>query len=164
MSSGKNKIGKKERKLNGPILGLDLGQRRVGLAVSDKLLLSIRRLDSLQRSSWKQLLRDVVALVQRFDAKTLVIGLPLRLNGSTGSAAVEVERIARKFAVSLEIPVVLQDERLTSVDARERLSLEGHSIDEIPALIDSESAVVIVRDLITNQEHGIIPKAVPISS
>ena len=150
---------RKKQTIKGPILGLDLGRKRVGVAVADKLLISIRRLDPLQRSSWKKLLRDVVTLIQLFDAKTLVIGLPVRLNGSTGSAALEIERIAHKFAASLQIPVLLQDERLTSVEARARLFTEGHSEDEISALIDSESAVVIVRDLIVGQEEGSIPKA-----
>ncbi len=153
-------IVRKQQKISGPALGLDLGQRRVGVAVTDKLLISIRRLDSLQRSGWKQLLRDVDALIQRFDAQTLVIGLPLRLNGSSGSAALEIQRIADNFANSLEIPVVLQDERLTSVEARERLLAAGYSDNKLSSLLDSEAAVVILRDLIEGQEHGIIPTPV----
>ena len=132
----------------GPILALDLGQKRIGVAVSDELLISITRLDALQRSNWKRLIHQVASLAQRFDARTLVIGLPLRLNGSSGSAAVEVSQTAEKFARSLQIPVFLQDERLTSVEAEEHLRSEGYRPEEVHALVDSESAAIILRDFI----------------
>jgi putative Holliday junction resolvase len=73
--------------IRAPILALDLGSKRVGVAVSDSLSISINRLDAIQRTNWKQLLRDVEKLALRFDAQTLVIGLPLKLNGSLGDAA-----------------------------------------------------------------------------
>ncbi|MBA3356584.1 MAG: Holliday junction resolvase RuvX, partial [Pyrinomonadaceae bacterium] len=63
--------------LAGPIVVLDLGQKRVGVAASDSMLISITKLAPLTRSNWKQLLRDVTELVRRLDARTLVIGLPL---------------------------------------------------------------------------------------
>lgn len=138
----------KNETIQAPILALDLGSKRVGLAVSDKLSISITRLDPLQRSSWKQLLSEVEKRVQSFDAQTLVIGFPLRLEGTEGSSALETRRTAEKFAQSLRIPVYLQDERLTSVEAGERLRDEGYTADEIERLVDSESAVVILRDFL----------------
>src|SRR6185369_9895663 len=101
-----------ESMLTGPILALDLGEKLVGAAISDDLLITIRRLAPLKRTNWKQLLRDVETLISDFDAQTLVIGLPLRLDGTAGNAALEVERIARNFAKSLKLKVYLQDERL----------------------------------------------------
>src|ERR1044072_9701320 len=67
-----------------PIMALDLGEKRVRVAVSDALSISITRLGALPRTNWKQMLRAVADLVRRFDAQTVVIGLPLRLNGSSG--------------------------------------------------------------------------------
>lgn len=139
------------KKLRGPVLSLDLGQRRVGVALSDSLLISIRRLDALNRSSWKQLLTDVSNLIERFDAKTLVVGLPLQLDGATGPASEAASEIARKFSLSLIIPVYLQDERLTSVDAAERLKAEGMNQAGIADHIDSEAAAIILRDFIASQ-------------
>ena len=55
----------------------------MGVAVSDALSISITRLEALPRTNWKQMLRVVTELLRRFDAKTVVIGLPLRLNGTT---------------------------------------------------------------------------------
>ena len=148
-----------KKKLKGPILALDLGQKRIGVAVSDELLISITRLNPLRRSSWKQLLRDVCALILRFDAQTLVIGLPLRLDGTSGSAALNVRRMADKFALSLQIPVFLEDERLTSVEAEQHLRAEGHKPKEISALVDSESAAIILRDFIAGGQERILVRA-----
>lgn len=139
--------------ISGPIIALDLGVKRVGMAVSDTLSVSIRRLDALPRASWKQLLRDVQHVVQRFDAQMVVIGLPLRLNGSEGDAALETRRVAEKFARSLKVPVYLQDERLTSHEAEQNLRLSGHQTDEIKGLIDGEAATVILRDFLNEDQQ-----------
>ncbi len=139
--------------IEAPILALDLGKKRVGVAVSDALKISIRRLDPLQRSSWKRLLNQVSSLTQRFDAQTLVIGLPLSLDGTRGQAAVEVEKAARNFALSLGIPVFLQDERLTSVEARANLKNEGSNSEEIASQVDSEAAAIILRDFLDEHQE-----------
>lgn len=135
--------------IKGPILALDLGEKLVGVAVSDELLVTTTPLAPLKRSNWKQLLRDVEMLIKRFDAKALVIGLPLRLDGTTGDAAENVSRIAGNFSKSLEVPVYLQDERLTSFEARQRLLFEGHNDREIGELIDGEAAGLILKDFIS---------------
>jgi putative Holliday junction resolvase len=142
--------------IRAPIVAIDLGEKRVGIAVSDDLSISITRLAALPRTNWKQLLRDVDNLIQRFDAQTVVIGLPLRLNGSCGDAALEVRRVAQKFARSLKIPVYLQDERLSSVEAEQNLRAEGHKRDQLLQFIDSEAAAVILRDFLVNDQERIV--------
>ena len=144
-----------ELEIAAPIIALDLGSKRVGVAISDELNISVRRLDPLKRSNWKRLLSDVSTLTSRFDAQTLVIGLPLSLDGSKGDAANEVERTARNFARSLTIPVFLQDERLTSVAAQENLLAEGYDGDALHALLDSEAAAVILRDFISSNQNRV---------
>jgi putative Holliday junction resolvase len=142
-----------------PIIALDLGEKRVGVAVSDALSIAITRLKALPRSNWKQMLRDVEDLVRRFDAQSVVIGLPLRLNGSTGDAAMEVQSLALKFARSLKIPVYLQDERLSSVEAEENLRADGHKAKGVSALVDSEAAAVILRDFLVGDQKRILVSA-----
>lgn len=138
----------------GPVLALDLGDKLVGAAVSDDRLVSIKRLAPLKRSNWKKLLLDIVALIQRYDAQTVVIGLPLRLDGVAGDAAEKARQIATNLARSIAQPVYLQDERLTSFEAMGNLKTEGHSHEEIAALIDGEAAAMILRDFIqTDQER-----------
>jgi len=131
-----------------PIMALDLGKKRVGVAITDALRISISRLPPLKRSSWKHLLNEVSILTRRFDAQTLVIGLPLNMDGSSSSAASEAERTARNFARSLGIPVFLQDERLSSHEAESNLRAEGYGPAEIPGFVDSEAAAIILRDFL----------------
>jgi|SRR4030095_7408265 putative Holliday junction resolvase len=137
----------------GPILALDLGKKLVGAAVSDELLVTIKRLPPLKRTNWKRLLLDVRVLIERFDAQTLVIGLPLRLDGTIGDAAVDAQRLAANFALSLSLPVYLQDERLTSFEAQANLLEAGHSTDEIPTRIDGEAAAIILRDFLASDQQ-----------
>jgi putative Holliday junction resolvase len=153
-------IGRSENEIHAPVVALDLGEKRVGIAVSDALSISITRLDALARGSWKQLLRNVEDLVRRFDAKTVVIGLPVRLNGSLGDSATEAGRIARNFARSLSVPVYLQDERLSSMEAEQNLRAEGHKGADVAARVDSEAAAVILRDFLdSNQERFLVPRS-----
>lgn len=142
--------------IRAPVVALDLGEKRVGIAVSDGLSISITRLAALPRTNWKQMLRDVDDLVRRFDAQTVVIGLPLRLNGSAGDSALEARRVAQKFAQSLAVPVYLQDERLSSAEAEQNLRQEGHRRDKIAGLVDSEAAAVILRDFLEGSQERIL--------
>jgi putative Holliday junction resolvase len=142
--------GEAQEKLAGRLIALDLGEKRVGVAVSDELHLTVRTLQALERTNWKKFLRDVAALLTEFDAKALVIGLPLSLDGTVGTAAQETLRLARNFRLSLEVPVYLQDERLTSREAEESLRAAGRGTEELRQLIDSESAAIILRDFINS--------------
>jgi len=137
----------------GSVLALDLGEKLVGAAISDDQQITIKRLAPLKRSNWKRLLSEVKTLIDRFDAQMLVIGLPLRLDGSVGDAAESATRLARNFAKSVKIPVYLQDERLTSFDARLALLSEGHNESEVPGLIDGEAAAIVLRDFFQSGER-----------
>jgi len=74
------------------------------------------------------------------------------LDGTKGSAAAAVEETAGRFAQVLEIPIFLQDERLSSVEAAEQLQAEGHNSHELPGLIDSQAAAVILADFFASNE------------
>jgi putative Holliday junction resolvase len=142
--------------IRAPVLALDLGSKRVGVAVSDSLSISINRLDVIQRTNWKQLLRDVEKLALRFDAQTLVIGLPLKLNGSLGAAALATRQTALKFARSLRLPVYLQDERLSSAEAEGDLRAAGVRGKDIGKRVDSEAAALILRDFLASDQQRML--------
>jgi putative holliday junction resolvase len=142
--------------IRAPVLALDLGSKRVGVAVSDSLSISINRLDVIQRTNWKQLLRDVEKLALRFDAQTLVIGLPLKLNGSLGDAALATRQTALKFARSLRLPVYLQDERLSSAEAEGTLRAAGVRAKDIGKRVDSEAAALILRDFLASDQQRML--------
>ena len=148
------KTTKEPNHIAGPVLALDLGEKLVGTAISDERLVTTKRLPPLKRSNWKKLLQDVRHLLERFDAQTIVVGLPLRLDGTAGDAASNVRRLALNLAKSVAQPVYLQDERLTSRAAMENLKAEGLKPEQIPALIDGEAAAMILRDfLVTDQKR-----------
>lgn len=133
------------------LLALDPGSKRVGVAVSDERWITIRPLQAIPRTNWKELLRAVSEIVRSFDAQALVLGLPLRLDGSEGEAAKEARRLARNFRLSLDIPVFMQDERLTSREAEARLMSEGHSPANLPQEVDSRAAAIILEDFISSR-------------
>jgi len=142
--------------IRGPVLSLDLGTKRVGIAVSDPTIIAVSRLPAIQRSSWKNLVNDLQQLMRRFDVKTIVIGLPLSLDGKERSASNDVRDAARKLALTVNLPVYLQDERLTSVEAETNLQTEGLSGDELKKHLDSEAAAVILRDFLGGGQQKIL--------
>lgn len=150
--------------LTGPILALDPGEKLVGAAVSDEKLITIKRLPPLKRSNWKKLLLDVRSLIERFDVRTIVIGLPLSLDGSHGEAAEKTQRVAQNLARSVSLPVFLQDERLTSFEAIENLKAEGKRHEEIPALIDGEAAALILRDFLRTDQDRVLARGRAVKS
>lgn len=149
VETSENRFGNElHRAPSGRLLSLDLGEKRVGVAISDEMLITVRPLPLLRRTSWKELLRAVSELIRSFDAKGLVIGLPMNLDGSEGRAAQEARQRARNFHQSLQLPVYLHDERLTTVEAEESLRAAGASPEEVRSSVDSHSAAIILRDFI----------------
>jgi putative holliday junction resolvase len=143
----------------GRVLALDLGTVRVGVAVSDELRLTVRPLPALRRTNWKRLLREVAELCSSFDVKRVVLGLPLRLDGSEGDAAGEARRVARNLGLSLPVPVSLQDERHTSYDSQLRLRAAELTEDEIARRIDSEAAALILSDYLSSERESKQPSS-----
>ena len=134
----------------GRVLALDLGHKRVGVAVSDEMRLTVRPLDPIARTNWKQLVRDVAGLCRHFDVRSVVMGLPLRLDGTEGEAAHEARRLARNLSLSLSLPVDLQDERLTSREAEVNLRGRGFDARQIKERVDGEAAVLILLDYLAH--------------
>ncbi len=130
-------------------MSLDIGTKRVGVAVSDELRITIRPLTFIERTSWKKLLKAVIRVISDFDAKAVVLGLPLRLDGTEGDASQEIRRLYKNFLASLTVPVFLQDERLTSRAAKEKLRDEGYSEKETKQLVDGEAAVLILQEFLS---------------
>ncbi|MEP6901773.1 MAG: Holliday junction resolvase RuvX [Actinomycetota bacterium] len=130
------------------MVALDLGTKRIGVAVSDELQFTTRPLKTIERAGWKKLLLQIKEILADFDAVTLVLGLPLNTDGSESEMSREARRLARNFSLSLEIPVVLQDERVTSYEAKGRLWKQGISGKELSKRVDNEAAAIILSDFI----------------
>jgi len=132
----------------GRLLALDLGMKRIGVAVSDELQFTVRPLCVIERKGWKKVLKQVISFLQEFDAVGLVIGLPYNFDGSESEMSIEARRLTRNFALSVDVPVFLQDERVSSISAKNYLYELGHNMKEIRKRIDSEAAAVILSDFI----------------
>ena len=139
--------------MQGRVLAIDMGSKRVGLAVSDELRLTVRALPALPRTPWKRLLSSLAELCEQFDVRSIVLGLPLRLDGTEGDAAEEVRRVGHNLELSLKLPLFFQDERLTSKDAESSLRERGFRADEISGRVDGEAASIILGDFLEAQQR-----------
>jgi len=133
---------------SGRLLALDLGTKHVGVAVSDELQFTVRPVTVLVRKSWKTFLKQIIALLADFDAVGLVLGLPLNTDGSESEMSLEARRLARNFSLSINVPIFLIDERLTSYEAKGYLTKLGLSEKEIWERVDSEAAAIILSDFL----------------
>ncbi len=132
----------------GRIVAIDPGTKRCGVAICDELRITTRSLPVVNRTSWKKLLIAVKEIVSEYDAIALVIGLPLESDGSESEMSMDARRLAQNFTLSLQIPVFLQDERVTSYEAKANLWSRGHSLKESRRLVDSEAAAIILSDFL----------------
>ncbi len=108
----------------GRILGVDPGEKRIGLAVSDPLGITAQGLPTITVSSAGETLREIGETARRLEAVRVVIGLPLQMDGSEGEGARMARRLGGRLEAELGLPVIFRDERLTSRLAEAAL-LEG---------------------------------------
>ncbi len=136
-------------------LGIDLGERRIGVAVSDSEgrlatpLTVIKRTGSQNRDHQK-----IAELVDEYEAGVVIVGLPLSLDGGTGPAALGAEREARELESVLGVPVLTHDERLTTVIADRALAESGLSGKARRRRVDMVAASIILQGWLdsTNSE------------
>ena len=133
----------------GRLLAIDPGTKRVGVAVSDKLQKIAKRVKTIKRTSWKKLLIEINSTVAEFDAVALIVGLPFNFDGTESEMSAEARAMARKFGLSLSIPVILQDERTTTYQARRNLWNLGKNENQVRDLVDSEAAAIILDDFLS---------------
>ncbi len=149
-----NHIAEKSPRLpEGRVIPLDPGTKRIGIAVCDELQMTVRPLPFIERRSWKRLLMDVLDTLSEFDAKALVIGLPYNFDGTESEMSAEARDMARKFELSLEMPVYLQDERATSYEAKGRLWNAGIDRKAARRRVDSEAAAIILEDFLDRMKR-----------
>jgi putative Holliday junction resolvase len=137
----------------GTIVALDIGTKRFGVAVCDELQFTTRPVCNIKRFGWKKLLKEIINVLEELDAKALVLGLPYNSDGTESAMSLEVRRLARNFSLSLKIPVFLQDERVTSFEAKNLLYQQGFNPKEIIQRVDSEAAAIILSDFLDRKKR-----------
>ena len=128
------------------VLAIDLGSKNIGIAISDALGLTVRPLETIRRSSDENLIARVKYLAEDLGAEAVVIGLPLRMDGTIGDAANGVMRFTERLRARIDVPVLTQDERLTSYEAEQMMSERGFSRSKRRARSDEFAAMIILRD------------------
>jgi putative holliday junction resolvase len=137
------------------VMALDYGERCVGVAISDELQLTVRPLTTIRREKrgFAQVIERIRELVAENEIATLVVGLPLNMDGSRGAAVGRVESFISDLRRSVSIPVVTVDERLTSREADRILREMGVGLRERRARSDEYAASVILQDYIDEQRR-----------
>jgi putative Holliday junction resolvase len=127
------------------IVGIDLGTRRIGVAVSDGLGMTAQPHATLPRHGGQRDLEAIAAVVQAFDAERVVLGLPLSPLGEVGRAARSAQLFADRLRGRLQIPVELVDESFSTVEAEEVLLRADVSRARRKQVIDRLAAAVILQ-------------------
>lgn len=145
-----------------PVLAIDYGRRRIGLALSDALGLTAQPLAALERTNRRKDLRRLREIVRKYDVQRIVVGHPLRLDGSAGEMAAETARFAVRIEKQLGLSVELVDERLSTWEAEQMLAATRASARKQRGKakfhrrggeIDPVAAAVILRDFL-EREHA----------
>jgi len=141
----------------GRVAGLDVGKRRIGVAVSDVTGTLARPLGVLQTSGLEgDAIDRAVAELARLAAEedglaSLVVGLPRRLDGSPNDMTPRVQAFAAALGARIGVPVILQDERLTSREAESRLAMREKDWRARKKQIDAAAAAIILQDYLDEQ-------------
>lgn len=129
------------------IIGLDIGETRVGIAKSDSMGIIVKPYKTININ---QLIEEIKALQEIYDIQTIVVGLPRNMDGSIGEQAQKVEKHVDKIKTNINnVEIVYEDERLTSVEAKKILKEKGiHIKQNNKDLIDMYAAAIILEQYI----------------
>ena len=134
------------------IIGLDIGKARIGVASCDELeILATGMMTIYSQSLTKDVLK-VVELVNNYKVTTLVVGLPLQMNGQEGEMAKYVHLFCNKIKEYVDVNIILVDERLTSIQADEYLHLAGTKKNKKKGVLDQVAASIILQNYLDNKE------------
>jgi len=143
----------KEKKLERRIMALDLGDKKIGVAVSDPMKITAQSLTTLTREGWAKDLAKIRDLVEKYNVSEIIIGLPLNMNGSAGSTAQQYMKFARRLSRALNIKIITQDERLTSLQAN-RVLLQGKvKRAKRKKLVDKVAASYILESYLSQRKN-----------
>ena len=131
------------------VLAVDLGTKQIGTAISDALGLTVRPVETIRRSSDARDIDRLKFLVEDLEAEAVVVGLPLRMDGTLGGAATATMRFVEKLRNRLKVTVLTQDERLTSYEAEQIMIERGLDRAERRARSDEFAAMIILQDYLS---------------
>jgi len=136
------------------VLGLDIGSKRIGIAVSDELGLTAQGVETLVRKHLDSDLERIAGLVEKFAVEEVVVGLPYNMDGTEGPQARTVRQMIDLIAARVQIPVQEWDERLSTVAAERALLEADMSRSKRRKVIDKVAAVIILQGYLDRLHAG----------
>ena len=130
------------------ILGLDYGSKTVGVAMTDALGMTVQPYKTIQRdreSKLRQTLSEIAEIVEQYQIKKIVMGLPLNMDDTEGDRAAKTRDFAEKLKLRVAVPIEFTDERLTTTEAEEILDQSGIPRSEQKKVIDQVAAQLILE-------------------
>jgi putative Holliday junction resolvase len=135
------------------VLGLDVGSKRIGIAVSDPLGITAQGLETLQRQNKRLDFEKLAKVAHQYEVGEVVVGFPLRMSGAEGVQAEKMQRFAEELRERLRLPVHLWDERLSSAEANRLLRETDMSILRRRQVVDQMAAVLILQSWMERQRR-----------
>jgi putative holliday junction resolvase len=129
----------------GRVLGLDVGARRIGLAISDPLGITAQGLETMQRRNKRYDFNYLKRVIRQHEVEEIVVGLPLRMSGAEGIQSDKMNLFAEELRQRFGLPVHLWDERLTSAEANRLLRETDLSIEKRGKAVDRMAAILILQ-------------------
>jgi putative pre-16S rRNA nuclease len=136
------------------ILGLDVGSKTIGVAVSDPLGITAQGQETIRRQNKRVDLEKLARIVREYEISEIVVGYPLRLSGGEGTQAEKMQRFASELRERFQLPVHLWDERLTSAEANRVLRDSEMSIKRRGEVVDRLAAVLILQSWMDRRAAG----------
>jgi putative holliday junction resolvase len=132
-------------------LGLDVGDRRIGVAVSDELGLTAQPVLTLERKSRRHDFGFLARLIRKYGCMQVVVGNPLYMSGDVSPQALKAQDFARTLELETGLHVILWDERLSTTEAHRHLDAAGHLPGRRRAVIDQVAAVLILQSFLDSR-------------
>jgi putative Holliday junction resolvase len=136
------------------ILGLDVGSKTIGVAVSDPLGFTAQGLPTIRRQKKRLDFEKLETLIRQYQVTQIVVGLPLRMSGVEGIQAEKMQVFAEELRKRFHLPVHLWDERLTSAQANRLLRETEMSIKRRGEVVDQMAAVLILQSFMESRGRG----------
>lgn len=135
----------------GRVLALDVGKRRIGLAVSDELGITAQGIQTLERKRIREDLARLKQIAERWNVGKLLVGRPLHMSGSESAQSEYTNEFAGRVANHLGLPLEFWDERLTTAEAERMLRSAGASLDERKKAVDRLAAVLLLESYLEHR-------------
>lgn len=132
-------------------LGIDLGEVRIGLAISDELGMLAHPLETILVKEIRDPAAHIAGIVEREKISMVVLGMPRNMDGSYGPAAEKAKTFAQKLREKISCEIKFWDERLTSVAAQKALHASGRNVKQSRAVIDQVAAQMILQGWLDSQ-------------